>query len=306
MSNLRIFLLGKFDILNDVGHVANFDKSNVQQLFSYLLLFRRRQHTRESLATLLWPDAGPTQAKAYLRKTLWQLQKAINEGSHETTRKLLLVEPEWICLNPRAGLWLDVARLEHAFQLTEGKSGSELNQAEVQVVQEAVELYRDDLLVGCTEDWCLYERERLYRLNLILLDKLTNYCLQHQLFESGLTYATRILRFDPARERTHRALMRLFYLTGDRTAALQQYNHCAAMLREALDVAPARRTQLLYEALCVDDPAGIWAEPADQPLPSPLVEALRSLERVKADLFVIQDRVEREISSVQRQLHDQR
>ena len=37
-----------------------------------------------------------------------------------------------------------------------------------------------------------------------------------------------------------------------------------------------------------------------------LAEALHALERVKADLFIIQDRLEREIISVQRQLHDQR
>ena len=51
--------------------------------------------------------------------------------------------------------------------------------------------------------------------------------------------------------------MRLYYLAGDRTAALRQYQQCAAALDEELGVRPAQRTVRLYEQIRldqVDDP----------------------------------------------------
>ena len=42
-------------------------------------------------------------------------------------------------------------------------------------------------------------------------------------FAEPLAYGARILHCDRARERTHRRLMRLHFLAGDRTAALRQY-----------------------------------------------------------------------------------
>ena len=63
-----------------------------------------------------------------------------------------------------------------------------------------------------------------------------------------------MLREDRARERTHRRLMRLYYLAGDRTGALRQYERCAAALRQELDVEPSRRTSELERRIRRDDP----------------------------------------------------
>ena len=43
---------------------------------------------------------------------------------------------------------------------------------------------------------------------------------------------------DPARERTHRRLMRLKYLAGYRAEALRQYDRCAAILQEEFGCFP--------------------------------------------------------------------
>ena len=68
---------------------------------------------------------------------------------------------------------------------------------------------------------------------LAMLDKLICYCEAKRKFELGLLYGTLILRYDRAHERTHRRLMNLHYLSGDRTAALRQFERCAAALEEA-------------------------------------------------------------------------
>src|SRR6185436_8118355 len=113
----------------------------------------------------------------------------------------------------------------------------------------AVEFYRGDLLEGCYQDWCLYERELLQNKYLPILDKLLGYCLVHQEFDAGQRYGGLILRYDRARERTHQLLMRLHFLAGDRTGALRQYERCVVALREELGVQPDRRTVALYEEI---------------------------------------------------------
>ncbi|NIN69138.1 MAG: hypothetical protein GTO63_31510, partial [Anaerolineae bacterium] len=81
---------------------------------------------------------------------------------------------------------------------------------------------------------CLYERERLQNMYLAILDKLVSYSEVQGAYEAGLGYGSRILSYDGARERTHRRLMRLYYLAGDRTAALRQYDSCVEALRREL------------------------------------------------------------------------
>src|SRR5205823_7801753 len=112
---------------------------------------------------------------------------------------------------------------EQAFTCTEGVSSRDLDDRQVQLLLGAVQLYQGDLLEGCYLEWCLAERERLQRMYLAMLDKLMGHCEAHREYETGLDYGLRILRCEPASERTHRRMMRLQYLAGDRTAALRQY-----------------------------------------------------------------------------------
>src|SRR5262249_45023608 len=151
--------------------------------------------------------------------------------------------------NQAAELWFDVLLFEQAFALVQDVPGRQLVASSAQVLKTAEELYRGKLLEGWYSDWCLYERERLQHMYLAMLDKLMEYSEAHQEYETGQTYGMRALRYDRARERTHRRMMRLQYLAGDRTAALYQYERCAAALQEELGVQPAQSTVVLYEKI---------------------------------------------------------
>src|SRR5207249_3587633 len=118
-----------------------------------------------------------------------------------------------------------------------------------QIVRNAIELYRGDLLEDCYQSWCLYERQRLQHLYLTMLDKLICYSEANYEYEAGLDYGMRILQYDRAHESTHRRLMRLYYLAGDRTGALRQFGRCVIALKEELDVLPAEPTMSLYKQI---------------------------------------------------------
>jgi DNA-binding SARP family transcriptional activator len=252
MPGLHVRLFGKFAVQIDSCAPPNLDARKVQELFCYLLLHRDHTHSREVLAGLLWGESSTAQAKKCLRQTLWQMQTALGLQSTPDRDRVLRIEADWVHVNTRADLWLDIAEFERAFSLVQGQRGEELDDPSVQALRRAVDLYTGDLLEGWYQDWCIYERERLQTIYLALLDKLMAHCETHQEYEAGLAYAARVLRYDRAHEQTHRRLMSLYYLAGDRAAALRQYKRCVAALQEELGVQPARRTTALYERIQAD------------------------------------------------------
>ena len=251
MSAVRFFLLGKFCLEIHGKETCKIEPRKAEELLGFLLLNRNRPQSRERLAELLWGESSQDQANNYLRKALWQLQSAL-DAPRFGEQGLLLIDGEWIQINPQLEIWLDIAVLETSFKESQGILGRNLNEQQAQSIQEAVNAYRGDLLDGWYQDWCLYDRERLQHLYLAMLDKLMDYSEMRGAYEEGLAFGQSILQHDKARERTHRRLMRLHYCAGDRTAALRQYQRCVASLKEELDVQPADRTRLLYEMIRED------------------------------------------------------
>lgn len=251
MSMIRIFLFGKFDIEADGSLMPRIDSRKAEELLAYLLLNRDQPQTRERLADVLWGKTIQDQTNNYLRKALWQLQTIVDDWGLGD-QGILLVEGEWLQINPNLEIWLDIAVLENAFKKTQGIPGRDLEEKQARMLQRAAEIYRGDLMDGWYQDWCLYERERLQHLYLAMLDKLMDYCEVHGAFEEGIIFGEKILYYDRARERTHRRLMRLYYLAGDRTSALRQYRKCVTLLQEELDVEPAESTRWVYEMIRED------------------------------------------------------
>src|SRR5690349_12679983 len=246
---IQIRLFGRFAA--QVGEEALLGRSSskVHELLAYLLLHRGRPHSREVLATVLWGDTETWRAKKYLRQALWQLQAALRPLGR-VGQDLLCIEPAWIELRPVDELQLDVAVLEAAAASINTSGAREALDAEaLQRLRAAVDVYENDLLPGWYQEWCSFERERLQALYLTVLDVLMAHCEANGRGEEGLRYGALSLRYDRARERTHQRIMRLYTMSGDRAAALRQFDRCVIAMDEELGVAPATETRALYEQI---------------------------------------------------------
>jgi DNA-binding SARP family transcriptional activator len=304
MSTLRIHIFGKFCVRRNEQVLDGFDARKVQELFCYLLLHRDHSLPRETLASILWPDTTTSQSKKNFRQALWQLQSALGSQIASANDRLLLVEPDWVKLNSEADLWLDVAVFEQVYNLVQKSPSQELNSSTAQLLQDTVQLYQGPLLEGWYQDWCLLERERLQSMHLAMLDKLMSYCeVQHD-YETGLLYGMRIMCYDRARERTHRRMMRLYYLLGDRAEALRQYERCAVALEEELGISPSKSTIAIYKQIQADQ----LDEPTNRPIeadsspevPAPqLLGVLGHLSHLQASLAELQNQVQQSIQMVE-------
>lgn len=309
VSRLRFFLFSRFRVQYNGHALAGLDGRKVQELLCYLLVHRDCSHPREKIASLLWKNSSDSHSKRHLRQTLWQLQSALaDKDCHDES--LISVVSDWIQLNPKADIWLDVAMFEQAFAFCQGISGQELDNQKAEALREAVQLYQGDLLEGWYQDWCLFERERLQNMYLTMLERLIDYCEAHQEYETGLVYGTQVLRYDRAHERTHRRLIRLHYLDGNRTGALRQYERCVAALDEELSVCPAESTERLYQQICSDKFNSLRMDLSrrftlPEPTTTSLLTLLDDLRRVQSDLARIQGRLQQNIQMVELALGDQ-
>ncbi len=311
MNALRISLFGRFDVRCEQRVVTGLDTRKVQKLFCYLLLYRAYPHPREALATLLWDDDDVNRPNRCLRKTIWQLRTALDSQTESFSGRVLLVEPEWVQINPQAPIWLDVAVFEQAFNHVQNVPGKELDAESVQMLKRAIDLYQGGLQESWYQDWYLYECERFQHMYLIMLDKLMDYCELHGHYELGLTYGAFILRCDKARERTHRRLMRLHCLNGDRTAALRQYARCVRTLEEELSVKPTAHTVRLYQQIQTDRTIDLAPTPAvanktPEPPFSPLPNVLEHLKQVQLALTDLQRQVHQHVQALELAINDPR
>jgi two-component SAPR family response regulator len=218
---------------------------------------------------------------------------------------VLLADSAWVSLNADANVVMDVAEMESAFSTVCEVPGISFDTGTSNMVRDATLLYRGNLLEGWYHDWCLFERERLQTIYLILLDKLMGYFEARGEYESGIVYGHRILQVDRARERTHRNLMRLYALSGDRTSGLRQYDHCFVALRDELDVEPATRTRDLAAQIRADQIPDSLARPislaavSSQDYQTSLLDVSMHLTQVRSELSDVAEQLARDIEVVE-------
>ncbi|RZT16807.1 putative ATPase [Kribbella sp. VKM Ac-2569] len=216
------------------GTLVGFDTRKAVALLAHLAL-ADRPRPRDALADLLWPDNDIEHARGALRRTLSTLRAAIGPESLETTR-------DHVRLIKSQDLSVDVDRFRAL--VAEGD------------LDTAVDLFRGDFLEGFGlrdapdfEDWARNQADSLRRELTSVLARLAAGLEEAGSEEAALVHVRRWLSLDPLHEPAHRALIRLYALTGDRAAALLQYRQCVRTLSRELGVSPLPETTELYEAV---------------------------------------------------------
>jgi DNA-binding SARP family transcriptional activator len=244
----EIKLFGSGQVYFDGKAIPGFPGQQHCILFYYLLLNRHSVHTREQLATLFWGDSPAKIARKNLRNSLWRLSQAF-QSVGGTLEALIGINGECISFAQNINCQIDIDKFETAARYSQPSSRQELGVDQIRVLEEAVELYKGDLLEGVYEDWCTYEREhrRLAFLNMLI--RLVDHHVSKGDYARGLEYGQRILALDPTREKIHRQIMMIHWLTGDREAAIQQYRSCCEILQTELGLKPMLETQHLHESI---------------------------------------------------------
>ena len=299
MPQLTFHLFGRFNVSGDGSSLSKLCRQKNSELLAYLFLNKRRVHAREELAETLWCDRGRDGSRKGLRQALWYIQTSLDEAG--LADPLILADTDYVQLNPAAPIAVDLFQFESLFDQVRDVDGAQLTATHKAQLDQALRDYRGDLLAGWYQDWCLNDRERLKNNYFLILDKLMAYAEQHGQYEEGIVYGERLLKSDPARERTHRQLMRMRYLAGDRSGALRQFQRCVRFLQDELNVPPANATIALQEQIKVDDRAAVLANRESATLATNQAgteQVLHSLLQFQHDLSQAQARIEGLIAAI--------
>jgi DNA-binding SARP family transcriptional activator len=297
---VKVYLFGQLSVECNEKVWNGPESCKSRELFCYLFMRRNVHHNRERLASLLWEASSTAQSKKYLRQALWQIQASCDDHLGKENGRLFLADQDWVQVNPEVEVWVDVTAFDQTF--SQLQAARDLDETSAQALDDAACLYRDDLLVDWRQDWLLYERERLQNTFLIMLDKLAGYCEARRDYAAGVSYGARILQYDPAREHTHQQMMRMYYLAGDRIAALRQYDRCVESLRRELDIGPAPSTLALREKICLSH---LSQPPATSSLPAAeqfalLPTILENLRQLQDKLVEMQSALQQDIRAVEK------
>ena len=255
MARLCVRLLGSFHVTLDDQPVTRFATDKARALLAYLAVEAERPHRREALAGLLWPDYPEPSARTSLRSSLLALRQVI--GDRDADPPFLHISRQTIQFNCKSDAWVDArafaALLECADQEVADAQGT-------RALEEAVALYRGEFLDGFSvaesasfEEWAVLTREQLRRLVVEALDQLVQRYEAAGEYEIALPHSWRQVELDPWRERGQRQLMHLLATSGQRAAALSQYEACRELLEEELGVEPAAETTALYEHILAEE-----------------------------------------------------
>ncbi|HEV3310696.1 MAG TPA: AAA family ATPase, partial [Chloroflexota bacterium] len=245
---VRVVLFGPPRIERD-GEPARLDTRKAIALIA-LLAMSEGSRSRAELASLLWPEGDDEGSRGALRRTLSVLKQAVGEDALVIQRQALRMR--------RDTAEVDVLRFMDLLE-TVRAHGHPINAAcEVCLdpMTNAISLYTGAFLAGFSlrnapdfDDWQTATRRSLERQLADVLEGASLTLTAIRSYGQAVTYANRLLDLDPLNETAQRLLMRIYSESGDRAAAIRQFNDCEGILAQELAVSPVEETIALFEAI---------------------------------------------------------
>jgi predicted ATPase/DNA-binding SARP family transcriptional activator/DNA-binding CsgD family transcriptional regulator len=200
-----------------------------------------RMH-RERIMDLLWPHMDKKAAANSLSQALHAARRTLDPGLGATSLYLASHGGQLV-LCPGGQLWVDVNAFEEA-------AATACRTREPSAYRAALDLYAGELLPGdLYEDWTEARREGLRQILVSLLVDLSALYEQRGEYDAAIGALQKAVAEEPTREEMHRNLMRLHLLSGQRGAALTQYEQLKEILSRELDAEPETQSRLLREEI---------------------------------------------------------
>ncbi|HVO70685.1 MAG TPA: protein kinase, partial [Aggregatilineaceae bacterium] len=253
-DSLQLQTLGSVQIsVNDSPVKSKHHKSDALLVY---LAATRRAHPREQLAEMFFEGRTQSQSSGNFRTLLSEMNEAL--------KPFIVVTRENVEFNLAASIVYDKVELESCLSLASQKwrRPSGLTPEELDALEKGLALYHGDFLAGFSipdsnafEEWARSERERLRYQVIEALHHVVEAHIRYQSYNAGIAQASRLLALDPFRDEALCQMMKLLAYTGQRSAALAQYENYRRRLADEYgsNVVPSAEVQALYERIRAGD-----------------------------------------------------
>jgi len=222
-------------------------RRKVGEWLAYLVCERARPVPRDALAEVVWMEAAPPSWETSLKALVSKL-RPFTSGLAARDAPPLAIRAQYGCYQlelPRDA-WVDVEAARASLDEAEGALRRKCPRAAWGSFNVAVTVARRGFLHGEDGTWVEEQRRNLERLLVRALDGYAEVALAVGQPTLAVEAMHEVLRLDPLREPSWRALMRGHEALGNRPQALSAFHRLKARLREELGVSPAAETEALF------------------------------------------------------------
>lgn len=221
-STVRARLFGELQLEFGDGQTLTITSKRSVAVLGRLLLTPGTKILRSELASELWPDALPSDARRNLRQVLFAIHKQL-EGC----------PTDWLGQDDHA-LWI-----ERVVE-TDLEQFEDLAQSEAQPSEwtQAVALYQGPLLSSIDSVWIVHRRSQAEELCVAVLLRLANEAYRAINLELALDFVRRVIEIDPLSERGNFALVRILAAKDQVGAARQAYQTYAKLIDQRMAAKP--------------------------------------------------------------------
>ena len=248
--DLAINMLGSVEVLRDPSGMEKgaWRLSKALHILCYLCSRRNHRAPKETLVDLFWSDADEDSVSKNFHPTISHLRKALNSGQM-VKKDFVLYREGAYSLNSQYRYKLDTEEFERL--LADAREARRAGGADASagLLAEAIKLYRGDFLEEFYYNW-IEELQSYYRdLYLEALKELIAYHCERRDHELVIRYGQMLLARDSYQEEVHCEVMEAHVQSGNRAAAIEQFDGLRKMLRRELGVDPLPATIAKYEGL---------------------------------------------------------
>ncbi|MEO8608795.1 MAG: tetratricopeptide repeat protein [Chloroflexota bacterium] len=238
--SLQIWALGQERIERDGKLVATaaWKAAIPRHLFFYLILNGAK--SLEQIGLVFWPDSSLEEIRSVFHNVIYRARAAVGTN-------VILFENDRYLINPDINLWCDVFEfrglVQQARLISPGIAHTE------NLLRQAVNRYKGDLLPSSDSIWLNSYRETLHEIHLEALLALANSIrVRGNIQEAIVTYKS-ALDVDPYREDIYRALFGCYADTGQYSLIPRQIETLTQLLKTELGIGPSAETLSLVQTL---------------------------------------------------------
>ncbi len=278
MPQIKIFLLGQFDVLIDGHRIQShlWQSRQVRSILKILVAMRGKPVTSSQILDIIWHDEDPEASQKRLYVRISQLRSLFeNEQIHDLIQKvdggyLFSPDTQQDLDSEDSCISIDVEEFEIAADRGRSLLENTRIQEAIEFLEKGRDLYCGEYLAeDLYEEWTIRDRERLRERFLTLLTELAEAYAQMGYYRRAINICHQVLTIEPYRETIFARLMLYYYYSGDKAKALQVYENCQRVLFEELDVTPGLGTKNL--AIRIKE-GNLWTTGSFTRYPPPVYE----------------------------------
>lgn len=264
---MRVQVLGRFAVRTGEREVppTDFGGRLSRRLLRLLAVRCGEVVTRDALTVALWPERAPSDPDANLNVLVSRVRHAVGE------RDLIETGDAGYALSGEcvvdAARFVELASAGHA-HLEAGRADVALRR-----LVQALQLWGEPLPEDAYEEWAQTHRRRLAAAHQQVLEDAAGAALALRDPSQAVDHARAALREQPLRDNAAALLVRALVESGDRAAALTEYEQFRHRLAEELGVDPSSAVQEVHGRILRDEitgPLTTSVPPRSPPLPTHL------------------------------------